>query len=70
MAGTTSHLNGEREDFKFRTLGLYNIVLIVRFNDNKTASTFTAVYSIIDLDSDGMPVGDQILPVLERKRQR
>jgi hypothetical protein len=55
VAGTTSHLYGKREEFKFRTLGLYKIVLIVRDNDDKTASAFTAVYSIIDLDGDGMP---------------
>jgi hypothetical protein len=55
VAETVSNLYGQREDFKFRTLGLYKIVLIVRDNDNKTASAFTAVYSIIDLDSDGMP---------------
>lgn len=55
VAGTVSHLYGQMEDFKFRTLGLYEIVLTVRDNDNKTASAFTAVYSIIDSDSDGMP---------------
>ena len=55
VAGTTSLLYGQMEDFKFGILGLYKIVLTVRDNDNKTASAFTAVYSITDSDSDGMP---------------
>ena len=55
VAGMTSHLYGQREDFKFRTLGLYKIVLTVTDNDNQTASAFTAVYSIVDSDRDGMP---------------
>jgi hypothetical protein len=55
VAGTTSPLYGQIESFKFRTLGLYKIVLTVRDNDNKTATAFTAVYSIVDSDNDGMP---------------
>jgi hypothetical protein len=55
VSGSVSYLYGQREDFKFVTLGLYKIVLTVRDNDNKTASAFTAVYSIIDSDNDGMP---------------
>lgn len=55
IADTVTHLFGLREDFKFKTLGLYKIVLTVEDNDNKTASAFTAVYSIIDSDRDGLP---------------
>lgn len=55
VAKNESRLYGQMENFKFRTLGLYKIVLTVRDNDNKTASAFTAVYSVIDSDSDGMP---------------
>lgn len=55
VAGTITHLYGQMENFKFRILGLYKIMLTVRDNDNKSASAFTAVYSIIDSDSDGLP---------------
>ena len=39
----------------FRQLGLYKITLTVTTNDSKTATAFTAVYSIPDSDADLMP---------------
>jgi len=39
----------------FKQLGLYKINLTITTNDSKTATTFTAVYSILDSDSDLLP---------------
>jgi len=43
------------KDYKFRLLGLYKITLTITTNDSLTAQAFTAVYSILDSDSDMLP---------------
>ncbi len=55
VGDATTYVWGQAESFKFRTLGLYEITLTVTDNENKTAQAFTAVYSIIDSDKDGLP---------------
>jgi len=40
---------------KFRQLGLWKITLTITTNDSKTATTFTAVYSVPDADADYLP---------------
>lgn len=55
IGDSTTHIWGKSESFKFRTLGLYKITLTVTDNDNKSATAFTAVYSIVDSDRDGLP---------------
>lgn len=51
----TTQLYGQGESFKFRTLGLYKIRLTVRDTAGNSSTAFTAVYSIIDSDKDGLP---------------
>ena len=51
----TSYLWGQGESFKFKVLGLYLITLTVTDNDGRSNSAFTAVYSIVDADKDGLP---------------
>lgn len=41
--------------YVFRTLGLYTITLTVTDNNDTSDEAFTAVYSILDSDSDGLP---------------
>ena len=43
------------QDFKFRDLGLYKIILTVTDAQGKTSQAFTAVYSILDSDGDSLP---------------
>jgi len=43
------------EVFKFRDLGLYEIILTVTDDHGNTSQAFTAVYSIIDSDGDSLP---------------
>ena len=50
---TTTYAKGE--PFKFRDLGLYQIVLTVTDNHGNTSQAFTAVYSILDSDGDSLP---------------
>lgn len=51
----TEYLGGVQELYRFEVLALYKITLTVRDNDNNTAVNFTAVYSVTDSDSDGLP---------------
>jgi hypothetical protein len=55
ISNVTSYLYGQGESFKFKTLGLYKIKLTVRDTDGNNGTAFTAVYSIVDLDKDGLP---------------
>ncbi len=48
-----SYLAGQ--SYVFRTLGLYLITLTVTDNNGTSDEAFTAVYSILDSDSDGLP---------------
>ncbi len=41
--------------YRFVKLGVYLIKLTVTTNDSKTATSWTAVYSIDDADNDGLP---------------
>jgi len=50
-----TELTGKTDMFKFRTLGLYEIRLTVTDNEGNEGMAFTAVYSVSDLDLDGMP---------------
>jgi hypothetical protein len=43
------------KSYVFRTLGLYTITLTVTDNNGTSDEAFTAVYSILDSDSDGLP---------------
>jgi hypothetical protein len=43
------------QDFKFRDLGLYRIILTVTDIHGNTSQAFTAVYSILDSDGDSLP---------------
>jgi hypothetical protein len=52
---TTQFLYAKKEYFMFRDLGLYIITLTVRDSLGLTGTTFTAVYSILDSDSDDLP---------------
>jgi hypothetical protein len=51
----TTYLYGQGESYKFKALGLYKIVLTVRNASGNSSTVFTAVYSIVDLDGDGLP---------------
>lgn len=51
----TTSFWGQAESYKFKTLGLYKITLTVTDNNGSSDSAFTAVYSIIDVDMDGLP---------------
>ena len=51
----TEYLGGLEELYRFRVLGLYKITLTVRDNETNTGVNFTAVYSVIDSDSDSLP---------------
>jgi hypothetical protein len=52
---TVEHLDQETEVYQFVTPGLYKIRLTVTDNASNTGVDFTAVYSVVDADSDGMP---------------
>lgn len=49
------YLFARKEIFRFSQLGLYIITLTVRDNLGLTDLAFTAVYAILDSDSDGLP---------------
>lgn len=51
----TTYLYAQGESFKFKALGLYKILLTVRNASGNSSTNFTAVYSIVDLDGDGLP---------------
>ncbi len=51
----TTYLYARGESYKFKALGLYKIQLTVRNASGNSSSAFTAVYSIVDLDGDGLP---------------
>lgn len=51
----TQYLYAKKELFRFTRLGLYMITLTVRDNLGLSDLTFTAVYAILDSDSDGLP---------------
>jgi hypothetical protein len=51
----TTYLYAQGESFKFKALGLYKILLTVRNASGNSSTAFTAVYSIVDLDGDGVP---------------
>lgn len=51
----TAFLYAQGESFKFKDLGLYMILLTVRDVNGNSSTAFTAVYSIVDLDGDGLP---------------
>lgn len=51
----TTNLWGQAESYKFRTLGLYKITLTVTDDNGSSDTAFTAVYSIVDIDVDGLP---------------
>ena len=51
----TTHLYAQGESYKFKALGLYKILLTVRNVSGGSSTAFTAVYSIADLDGDGLP---------------
>lgn len=51
----TTYLYAQGESFKFKALGLYKILLTVRNASGNSSTAFTAVYSIVDLDGDGLP---------------
>jgi hypothetical protein len=53
--GTPTTTFAKMQDFKFRYLGLYKIVLTVTDNHGNTDQAFTAVYSILDSDRDSLP---------------
>ena len=55
VVNVTTELWGQTESYKFKTLGLYKITLTVTDNNGSSDSAFTAVYSIIDVDGDGLP---------------
>ena len=55
IGDATTFLWGSQESFMFKTLGLYKIILTVRDADGNTGTAFTAVYSIVDSDMDGLP---------------
>jgi len=52
---TTQYIYAKKQQFMFRDLGLYIITLTVTDSLGLTGTTFTAVYSILDSDSDGLP---------------
>jgi len=52
---TTQFLYAKNELFMFRDLGLYIITLTVTDSMGLTGTAFTAVYSILDSDSDDLP---------------
>jgi len=43
------------QDFKFRELGLYRIILTVTDDRGNTSQAFTAVYSILDSNGNSLP---------------
>jgi len=49
------YLTNRTETYQFIKTGLYKIRLTVTDDDNNTGVDFTAVYSVVDSDSDGMP---------------
>ena len=49
------YLTNRTETYQFIKAGLYKIRLTVTDDDNNTGVDFTAVYSVVDSDSDGMP---------------
>jgi hypothetical protein len=51
----TTYLYAQGESYKFKALGLYKILLTVRNSSGNSSTAFTAVYSIVDLDGDGLP---------------
>lgn len=51
----TEYLGGLEELYRFKVLGLYKITLTVRDNETNTGVNFTAVYSVLDSDSDSLP---------------
>jgi len=55
LNGVLSEVNEPFKPFIFRQLGLYKITLTITTNDSRTATAFTAVYSIPDSDSDSLP---------------
>ncbi len=55
VANVTTELWGQTESYKFKTLGLYKISLTVTDDSGSSDTAFTAVYSIIDVDRDGLP---------------
>jgi hypothetical protein len=52
---TVEYLDQETEVYQFVKPGLYKIRLAVTDNASNIGVNFTAVYSVIDSDSDGMP---------------
>lgn len=52
---TTTQLSAKKEFFRFSKLGLYVITLTVTDNLGANDTAFTAVYSILDSDADGLP---------------
>ena len=52
---STEHYYLAGQSYVFRTLGLYLITLTVTDNNGTSDEAFTAVYSILDSDSDGLP---------------
>ncbi len=53
--GQTTFMHSMSEIFWFRTLGLYKIILTVTDNQTRNSTTFTAVVSVLDSDSDSLP---------------
>jgi hypothetical protein len=53
--GTQTTTFARMQDFKFRNLGLYKIVLTVTDDHGDKSQAFTAVYSILDSDADSLP---------------
>jgi hypothetical protein len=49
------YMTNKTETYQFIRTGLYKIRLTVTDDDNNTGVDFTAVYSVVDSDSDGMP---------------
>lgn len=52
---SVEYLDQETEVYQFVMPGLYKIRLTVTDNASNTGVDFTAVYSVVDSDSDGMP---------------
>jgi hypothetical protein len=55
VGGLTTYLHSMSEIYRFQTLGLYKIILTVTDNRSKESTTFTAVVSVLDSDSDSLP---------------
>ncbi|MDH3366005.1 MAG: PKD domain-containing protein [Thermoplasmata archaeon] len=54
-ADTVEYLTEATTSYQFVMTGLYKIRLSVTDNDGNTGVNFTAVYSVADVDSDGIP---------------